>query len=390
MKVLVQGGEIQNALTVVQSLGRNGADVIVGAKYTKTLPLYSKYCKRHFHYPCPKDNPAEFIQCMESEVKNGQYDVLISLGGDGMMELSRHRDLFLPYVKLPLLDYETLLRADNKAETIKIAMENGIPCPKTFFIDDVEDVKKIIDELIFPVVIKPRESAGSRGLEYVTEKGNLIETFEKTTKSFGKMIIQELIPPGGDTYGFEALFNKNSEPRAVFVHKRLREFPITGGPSTFRVSVENQEIKALGTRLLQKFGWYGIAMVEFKIDPRDNKPRLMEINPRFWGSLPLSIASGVDFPYLLCKMAVDGDITPVFDYKKGVKARSLFYEDLKHLLAVLKGQSTPWGYRSPDRWRTLCEFMKFYEKDITYDYLSWDDPVPALLRILSPIFRPYE
>ena len=390
MKVLIQGGEIENALTVVQSLGRKGTDVVVGAKYKKTISSYSKYCKRHFQYPAPKDNPDEFIKFILSEVKKEHYDVMISLGGEGMLELSKNRDLFLPYVRLPFLDYETLLRADNKAETIKIAMENGIPCPKTFFIDDVEDVKKIIDELIFPVVIKPRESAGSRGLEYVTEKGNLIETFEKTTKSFGKMIIQELIPPGGDTYGFEALFNKNSEPRAVFVHKRLREFPITGGPSTFRVSVENQEIKTLGTRLLQKFGWYGIAMVEFKIDPRDNTPRLMEINPRFWGSLPLSIASGVDFPYLLCKMAVDGDITPVFDYKKGVKARSLFYEDLKHLLAVLKGQSTPWGYHSPDRLRTFFEFMKFYEKDITYDYLSWDDPVPALLRILSPIFRPYE
>ena len=131
-------------------------------------------------------------------------------------------------------------------------------------------------------------------------------------------------------------------------------------------------------------------MVEFKVDPRDNTPKLMEINPRFWGSLPLSIASGVDFPYLLCKMAVDGDITPVLDYKKGVKARSLFYEDFKHLFAVLKGQSTPWGYQSPDRLRTFREFMKFYEKDITYDYLSWDDPVPALLRILSPVFRPYE
>ena len=207
--------------------------------------IIQNIAKRHFQYPSPKNNPDEFIQYMISEVKNEQYDVLISLGGEGMMELSKHRDLFLPHVKIPLPDHETLLKADNKAETLKIAIENNIPCPKTYFVNDVEDVRKIIDELIFPVIMKPTESAGSHGLEYITDKGKLIETFEKTTKTYGKMIIQELIPPGGDTYGFEGLFNKNSEPRAIFVHKRLREFPITGGPSTFRIGVENQEIKEI-------------------------------------------------------------------------------------------------------------------------------------------------
>ena len=327
---------------------------------------------------------------MLAEVKAHHYDVLISQGEEGLLELSKHRDLFLPYVKFPMVDHETFLKAYNKKETLKIALENTIPCPKTYIVNNVEDVKKIKDELIFPVIMKPTISEGTLGLRYITLQEDLIETYEKTTRTFGEMIIQELIPPGGATYGFEGLFNKNSEPRAIFVHQRLREYPLTGGPSTFRVGVENKEIIALGTRLLQSLGWYGIAMVEFKVDPRDNTPKLMEINPRFWGSLPLSIASGMDFPYLLCKMAVDGDISRVPDYKKGVKARVLFYTDFLYLLAVMKGLSTPWGYQSPDRGKTLYEFLKFYEKDIVYDNLSWDDPVPGLLKILSPLIKMYE
>ena len=374
MKVLVQGGEIQTALPVVQSLGRHGVDVVVGSKYNKTISSYSKYCKRHFQYPSPEKFPDEFIQCLLAEV----------------IVLSKNRDCLLPYVKIPLSDHDTLFKAHNKAETLQIALNNSIPCPKTFFVDNVDDVKKIQDDLIFPVIMKPTISAGSKGLEYVTEQEKLLETFEKTSKLHGKMVIQELIPPGGVTYGFEGLFNKNSEPRAVFVHKRLREFPITGGPSTLRVGVDNEEVKELGIRLLQALQWYGLAMVEFKVDPRDNRPKLMEINGRFWGSLPVSIASGVDFPYLLCKLATEGDIKPDLDYKKGMKARLLFYEDFKHLFAILKGQSTRWGYRSPGRLKTLREFMKIYEKDVTYDYLSFDDPVPGILRILSPVFKPYE
>ena len=385
MKVLVEGGEGGVALIVVQSLGRNGTHVVVGSIESTPNSSYSKYCKKHFQYPDPKKYPEKFLNSILYEVKKEQYDVLITLGGEGMLLLSKNRDRFLPFVKIPLPDHDVLLKAYNKAETLKIALEQKIPCPKTYFVKDVEDIKKIQQELIFPVVMKPTESSGSKGLEYVTKKEKLIETFEKTSQQFGETIIQELIPPGGETYGFEGLFNKNSEPRAIFVHKRLREYPITGGPSTMRVGVKNEEIEELGTRLLQKLGWYGIAMVEFKVDPRDNTPKLMEINPRFWGSLSLAIASGVDFPYLLCKMAVDGDINVPLTYKPGIKSRWLFYGDFKYLFAVLKGHSTPWGYKSPGRIKTFIEFMKFYEKDTTYDFLAWDDPVPGIIKIFSPI-----
>ena len=387
MKVIIIGGEGGVALTVVQSLGRNGVDVVIGSRERKPISAFSKYGKKYFQYPDPKKYPEKFLQCILSEVKKEQYDVLLALGGEGMLLVSEYRDRFLPFVKIPLPDHELLLKANNKAETLKIAIENKIPCPKTYFVWDVEDIKKILDELTFPVIVKPTESSGSKGLDYVIKKENLIEIFEKTSQNFGETIIQELIPHGGDAYGFEGLFNKNSEPRAIFVHQRLREYPITGGPSTLRIGVKNEEIVELGTRLLKALGWYGIAMVEFKVDPRDNIPKLMEINPRFWGSLSLPVASGVDFPCLLCKMAMEGDIDVPLEYKTGIKSRWLFYGDIKYFIAVLKGYSTPWGYNSPSRIKTILDFMKFYEKDTTYDFLSWDDPLPGIIKIISPVLN---
>ena len=68
-------------------------------------------------------------------------------------------------------------------------------------------------------------------------------------------------------------------------------------------------------------------MVEFKKDNRDSEFKLMEINPKFWGSLDLAIASGVNFPHLICEMAVKGDIKPIFSYKTGVKFRWPFPDD---------------------------------------------------------------
>ena len=146
-------------------------------------------------------------------------------------------------------------------------------------------------------------------------------------------LIQESIPRKGEAFGVSALFNKDSKLRAVFVHKRLREYPVTGGPSTLRESVKNPKVQELGLKLLKALDWVGVAMVEFKVDPRDGEPKLMEINPRFWGSLQLAILSGVDFPYLIYRMAKEGDVKPILDYKIGVRCRWMFPGDFIHFLS---------------------------------------------------------
>jgi hypothetical protein len=50
-------------------------------------------------------------------------------------------------------------------------------------------------------------------------------------------LIQEWIPDGGGTFGFSALFDDGSNVKAAFIHKKLRMYPIQGGPSTLREGV---------------------------------------------------------------------------------------------------------------------------------------------------------
>ena len=144
------------------------------------------------------------------------------------------------------------------------------------------------------------------------------------------VVIQEYIP--GQGYGFYGLF-RYGEPRAIFMHKRRREFPITGGASTSAESYYDERLKEQGIRLLSGLKWHGVAMVEMKRDERDGEYKLMEINPKFWGSLDLSIQAGVNFPYLTAKMALYGDVDPVMDYDRDVKFSWPFPQDLLHLLA---------------------------------------------------------
>jgi predicted ATP-grasp superfamily ATP-dependent carboligase len=131
-----------------------------------------------------------------------------------------------------------------------------------------------------------------------------------------------------------------------------------------RESVAAPILVDFGVRLLKAMGWFGVAMVEFKVDPRDGVPKLMEVNPKFWGSIALPIAAGVDFPYLLYRMALDGDVAPVSAYKIGVHCRWLLPGDILNFIF------------NPDRFRLTPSFFQFHADNLYYDLLDWDDLAP--------------
>lgn len=385
MSVFIDNAQGGLSLVVARALGREGIEVSAGTSSKDAMTFHSKYCNTRHTYPSPTNDDGSFINELVKTVKKNRNEVLFTLGGRETQQISENRDKLTPYVKFPFVEHEKLMMLQDKASTLKLALENQIPCPKTHFISDLKDVKALRDKLNYPVVIKPRVSSGSKGLVYINSKDKLVSSYQEIHSSYPYPLIQEYIPHGGPTYGFEALFNQDSELRAHFIHKRIREYPITGGPSTMRVSAENEKIKEYGEKLLKSIGWYGLAMAEFKVDPRTGEPLFMEVNPRFWGSLNLAIVSGVNFPHLLYKMATEGDVKPVTKYRLNVKGRWLIWGDVNHLLSVMKGKRTEWGYSSPNRLRTLLEFMRFYDKDLHYDLLSLDDPHPVIHKILSSV-----
>jgi len=177
--------------------------------------------------------------------------------------------------------------------------------------------------LDFPVVVKPRQAWGAQGVTVVERREELGAAYRRVAAIFPRPLVQERVPRDGEAHGVSCLFNTRGALRAAFVHRRLREYPLGGGPSTLRVSVERPDLVERSARLLSALGWVGFAMVEWKTDPRDGGARLLEVNPRFVGSLELAVRSGVDFPSLLYEVAVTGDCPEVRRYKVGQLCRWL-------------------------------------------------------------------
>ena len=178
-------------------------------------------------------------------------------------------------------------------------------------------------------------------------------------------MVQELLPTGGETRGVSVLMDRAGAVWATFVHQRIREYPIDGGPSTLRVSVHDDVLVDRAVRLLREMGWSGMAMVEFKRDPRDGEFKLLEVYPRFVGSLQLAVDAGVDFPRLVHDAFLGGARPDPPDYRDGVMCRWLLPGDLLHFFA------------NPQRWSLEPSFFQFRAPNLGYDICSLDDPGPV-------------
>lgn len=362
-KILVTDAQMRSSLAVIRSLGKKGLDITAGEDTRFATGFFSKYCQNHIVYPSPQKEPKAFVKYMLKVVKNNSYRSIFPVTDHPLMPLAEYKTDFSKHTILPFPDYETLIKGRDKGQTLRIAMENDISCPKTYFIDNLEDLETIKNKLEYPVLLKPRKSSGSRGLVLCTSQNELIEKYKRIYAKYGAPLIQDYIPEGGDEIGVYTLFNFDSKPRAVVVQRRIRSYPISGGPSTLRETIKSPELVKIAFKLLKSMEWQGVAMVEFKVDPRDGVPKLMEVNPRFWGSLQLSILAGVDFPYLLYKLVIEGDVNSSLEYKEGVKCRWVLPGDVL------------WFLSSPNKKKNLPEFLKF--RNMNYDILSWDDPGPT-------------
>src|SRR6185503_992863 len=173
-----------------------------------------------------------------------------------------------------------------------------------------------------PAVVKLRDDAGT-----VLDPGqrySVGRTPDDVRRAYRKLhsikpfpLIQEKVE--GPGYGV-GVFAERGRVIASFAHRRLREYPVTGGPSSACVSVVDDRLTGYAAAVIRELGWSGVAMVEFK---KDDDYRLMEVNPRFWGSLPLATRAGVNFPDLLCRHAMGEAVAGPFPYEAGVKLRFL-------------------------------------------------------------------
>jgi predicted ATP-grasp superfamily ATP-dependent carboligase len=251
-------------------------------------------------------------------------------------------------------DWEIFLKTYDKKLTFELAEELSIPYPKTYSPSSFVNLLKTVKNMSFPVVIKPRSKSfwdenGSLHISkitrdnYVHSKKELIEkykSFIERNESFIHYLplIQEFIK--GKIYDTVLLANKG-KILTYFQNIRLRTFPKAGGAYTLAKGIDKEEKMLNSTRkLIKSLNWTGPVMVEFIKSDEDDKFYLIEINGRYWGSLPLTIQCGVDIPWLHFLLLRNKIPFPhIIKYRTDIILQWLLPGDLLWLLENLKDKN---------------------------------------------------
>ena len=327
---IVTDGLWRKSVCAIRSLGRAGFRVIVLGNSFLTTGFYSRYTAMRFKGPTAAEDPDGFGNVLQRALAATQRSsaVILPMEDASCRWLLANASHLPPHAKFLLPEGTSFSVASDKALTAAMAEQCGIPCPKYYTPENASALSDFVrDNNIENLVLKPRQGSGSSGIVYGSKICSI--NFERHWDKYGALLLQERVPSEGKAFGVSLLYDSAGIHVASFEHRRLRQYPISGGPSTQRVSVALGELTGLSRRLLESLQWRGIAMVEWKYDPRSGIPLLLEVNPRFWGSLALAVSAGVDFPTLYANAALGNPISHSLSaYQVGIVSRWLIPGDI--------------------------------------------------------------
>ena len=251
----------------------------------------------------------QFVDGIIGLVASDSLDVVISTVDVELPNLARRRDELAP-AALAAPSLETLELALDKF----VLAERCAPLlrvPETALLNGAG----VARDWTFPVIIKPRQGAGSRGVHLIQSREEL-----EAVGIDESIIIQEHLP--GDEYSVDVIAGADGEVIAAVPRTRTR---VDSGVSIAGQTVPSAELESTAAAVARPIGLVGVANVQVRYDSA-GVPALLEVNPRFPGAMPLTIAAGVDMPSLALDLALERSLPAKIEFRELANVR--FLEDV--------------------------------------------------------------
>jgi protein-tyrosine-phosphatase/predicted ATP-grasp superfamily ATP-dependent carboligase len=389
MTVLVLDGHSRAALETLQSLGRAGVQVDLAAEGKDCLATHSRYAARKLQQP-PQKSLADFHAWLRMQDQQRNYALIVPATEVSLLGF-RHLDEDDPLRSKAVIPCnEAIDIALDKEKTWQLARDLRIPVPTSILFSSSAEIGPAGQ---FPLVLKPTHSkvmlAGELSTLAVAVVKNEAERQEHLRLWLPVTRVQQQQYVSGRGVGVELLFN-HGKKIWHFAHERVHEYPLSGGASSYRRSIFPPANMLLDAeRLLKALKWHGVAMVEFKMDAR-GQYWLMEINPRLWGSLALSIDAGIDFPSGLLQIACGQPLAPQAQYKVRYYTRDL-RTDVDWLKSNLRADPQDPLLHTRSRSFSFLELLRPLTGRESWDHFDWRDlgiTRRALAQLVADQLRP--
>lgn len=283
MNILITGAGGAAAISVWKSLGQEHtiymADIDPCAAGLYLVPAERRLI-------ISPGNSTDFISILLMTCKKNKIELLIPTVDSELLPISMHqKEFYSNHVKLALTSLESLRICQDKYKLLDFCKDTGLT-PDFILLTTASST----ESFHFPCFAKPRVGAGSRGAMIIHNQREL-EALPKD----GSYLVQELLI--GDEYSVDVYVHSNGSPLAAVPRLRMK---IDSGIAVAAQTRMNPELIKVALTIIQKVGLIYVANIQFKANVR-GEFKLLEINPRFPGTLPLTAAAGIDIPKLLIK-----------------------------------------------------------------------------------------
>ena len=370
---LVVGGDYQG-LGIIRSLGRRGIPTCV-IDDEHSIGRFSRYATYSGRVAGLRDGTAA-VDAVLAAVERFGLDgwVLYPTRDEHVAAFALARERLSEVLRVPTPPWDVVRWAYDKRNTYELAERIGIPTPQSWVVEGVDGLRNvggdppwavkpaIKDHFVYETKAKAWRADSREELhQLVARAGDLVGP--------GEVLVQELIAGTGETQQAYCAFFRDGEAVASMVVERSRQHPPEfGRASTYVRTIESTRLEEWSRRFLREIDYYGLVELEFKIDPRDGQPKLLDVNARTWGYHTLGACAGVDFPYLLYRDQVGLPVAR----ERALPGRTWLrlVTDLPVGLLEILGRQT----RLSDYVRTLWSAS-------TEAVFARDDPIPGLVEV---------
>jgi len=388
VRILVTNSSYWNALAVVRALGRAGHSVFVAGPRSASrlarqgVATWSRYSAKKLYYTDPAHDAEQYASDIVEILQSESIDVLCPIGIKEVLATLRSEDTIRPLVAIPFGSYEAVSEANDKSHVMRAAAEAGVPTPQTEHVEGIEGLRAL--QVDSPTVVKTCIGAASQGvwmvpdperwpqtLTQISEKLEKTEAAERLYLDAERFVVQELIP--GRVHDV-CLLADHGEVKALLTQERIKTVSLSGGAGLMNVTTREPEIAEYARRLVRHLQYHGLAQVEFIRDSRDGSYRLLEINAKYWGTLALSVAAGIDFPGLAVQLAIGRPVPESFDYRVPLTYRWRF-----------PGEVIAW-FKQRKEGASLRSILAPPPGPVRSDW-RWSDPLPSVHQVLTTAWK---
>jgi len=256
---------------------------------------------------------SELLKKLTTVIETGKYDSVLAFSERSTALLIKIKDKIKNNTLIPFGTMEQFDALNDKFEIAEVCKKLDVPTPKYFKVAIEEDLS-LADDFQFPVVLKCTKASGiNESLRICNDKSSLIQGYKDLKKGKGTysffprdiMMVQEFIQ--GRIYDGNFVAH-NGEVIGGMTQVRIWTIPPSGGTGAYNETVHVPELFEYAKKVLQEIRWTGPVNMEYIKDETTGQYKLIEVNPRFWGTLGLSFKAGYNFPKTLLDQETDNPL----------------------------------------------------------------------------------